>query len=484
MTEETTMRPTILFIFTFLFAFSCPSHAQPDSLWSRTYGGGDEDWCYSVIQTVDGGFALAGTTRSFPAGRNSVILIKTDNEGDSLWSQTFDCGAGDIRCYSLVQTFDGGYTLAGAVDVFGWRDYHFWMARTDENGEILWNRVYGDEMEYGAFISILQTPDSGFAIAGYMNDFMLLRTNADGDSLWSRTYGGENNDRCYCMTQTTDGGFALAGFSDSFGLDGNFWLVVTNSDGDSLWSQSYGVRNERQDVCQAILQTEDGGFILAGDTGEEGVEVLVIRTDADGDSIWSRQFEGEQGRKCKSIIRVQGGGFTLGGVAYVHGHGWDFWLTRLAANGDSLWSFTAGTESTEWCYTAISTADGGFALAGKIDSLGAGANDFWLVKTGPDPCSAPSGPFIHNPSSFILYPAFPNPFNSAATIKYGLPCPGHVTLRIYNPLGQQVGTLFEGYQHPGFHTATLNGGDLASGLYFVRLEAGSRDQITNVLLIR
>ena len=108
----------------------------------------------------------------------------------------------------------------------------------------------------------------------------------------------------------------------------------------------------------------------------------------------------------------------------------------------------------------------------------------WLVKTDPDPVSVPPESFIPHPSIFILSPAYPNPFNSTASIRYGLPYPTHVLLQIYNPSGQRMGTLFEGFQHPGIHITTLKASCLPSGLYFVRLKAAGELFTQKVMLVR
>ena len=179
------MRRTIL-LFTFtMLAFAGTTHAQPDSLWSRTYGGEDWDECRSIIQTEDGGYALAGKTdRTFRAGNDDIWLVRTNVNGDSLWSRTFGGVSNDI-CYSMLQTADDGYALAGQTWSFG---------------------------------------------AGY-KDMWLVITDEDGDSLWSRTFGGENWEACFSMVQINNGSYILAGVTEPYGA-GNYdmWLVKTGPD--------------------------------------------------------------------------------------------------------------------------------------------------------------------------------------------------------------------------------------------------------------
>ena len=215
----------------FLFAPISASAQAPDSLWSRTFGGSLGDACYSMQQTTDGGYILAGSAQSF--GSNAWLL-KTDENGDSIWSQTY---SGSIR--SVQQTSDGGYVLAGAYCLPG--DCNFLLLKTDANGNQIWSRTFGGA-EYDDCQSVQQTWDGGFILAGRTEsfgagnkDFWMVKTDINGDSLWSRTFGGTLAEYCYSVQQTTDGGYMLAGHTRSFGWAcPNFWLVKTDENGDSL----------------------------------------------------------------------------------------------------------------------------------------------------------------------------------------------------------------------------------------------------------
>ncbi len=481
------MRYAIILFTITLLALTVTAHAQPDSLWSQTFGGEEIDICNSIIQTADGGYALAGYTRSFGAGEYDMWLVRTNADGDSLWSRTFGGEEVDY-CFSIIQTTDGGYALAGFTND------DMWLIKTDENGESRWSRTFGEEGG-GWCYSVIQTADGGYALGGWNSsngdngvDMWLVKTTANGYTLWSQTFGWVGYDNCYSVIQTADGGYALAGVTSSFGVgEDDMWLVKTDADGDSLWSRTFG--GWEDEFCSSIIQTEDGGYALAGRTSSFGAgfyDMWLIKTDADGDSLWSRTFGGESYDVCSSIIQTADGGYALAGCTRSFGAGGrDMWLIRTNTDGDSLWSRTFGGRDTEGCNSMIQTVDGGYALAGATSSFGAGNGDFWLVKTGPDPASAPSESFIPLlPSSFILFPAYPNPFNSVTTIRYGLPYPGNVSLQVYNPFGQRIGTLFEGYRQSGIHTTTMPATNLPSGLYFVRLKASDQMFTQKIMLVR
>ena len=468
------MRNIILLITIAMLSIASTAHAQPDSLWSRIFGAGGSDMCTSLIQMADGGFAMAGYTYSFGAGDCDFWLVRTDAEGDSLWSHTFGGRRSDY-CRSLIQTSDGGFALAGSTNSFGAGYRDFWLVKTNTDGDSIWSRTYGGGGDDLCF-SLIQTEDGGFALAG--SNYLLVRTNAEGNLLWQSTYSEGGSNTCRSVIETADGGFALAGdtYTRPPGNVFDFRLVRTNNRGDLLWSSTIGGWNV--DNCHSLIQTADGGFTLAGYTDSfledrnDPADFWLVRTNARGDSLWSRTFSGmsnsNPGQGC-SLIQVVNGGFAVAGS--------NFWLFRTNAEGDSLWSRTyADRRHGGICESMIQTVDGGFALAG--------GTPFRLVKTGPDPVSAPSESFISHPSSFILYPAYPNPFNSTTTIEYALSFPAEVSLNIYNLSGRRVETLFNGRQQAGVHSVTFNAGNLPSGLYFVRLEDSGQAFTKKVMLIR
>jgi len=385
----------------FLFVLIAPSLAiaQPDSLWSRTFGGSGQDFCYSVQQTTDGGYILAGRTSSYGHGYDDFWLVKTDANGDSLWTRTFG-GDGDDECRSVQQTSDGGYILAGYQR--SWTPFSDgWLVRVDANGDSLWTRNFNaGGNDY--FKSVLQTPDGGFAVVGITdgsgaghNDFWLVRTDSSGVEIWSRTYGGSSNDFCYSLQQTSDGGYILAGNTLSFGAGSeDYWLVKTDANGDSLWSRTFGTSG--QEYGSSVAQTSDGGYIFVG-TGEGfgGLQDFwLVKTDVNGDSLWSKVLGGSGYDACDAVQQTWDDGFILAGHTDSYGVQYsDFWLIRTDENGDTLWTATYGGNEHDDCYSASLTSDGGYILGGRTQSFGAIGNDIWVVKTERDPLLAPPGSF-------------------------------------------------------------------------------------------
>jgi hypothetical protein len=203
--------------------------------WQRTYGGGDDDVGYSVQQTSDGGFIVAGNAHSFVMGLDQVYLVKTNVQGDTLWTRTYG-GSSYEEGYSVRQTSDGGYIITGGTRSFGTGTpdrYNLYLIKANAQGETAWTRVYGGLGEDQGY-SVQQTSDGGYIIAGVMTESIasadsnlwLIKTDASGDTVWTRTIGGTDDDVGYAVQQTSDGGYVITGATMSFGAGRNdVWLV-------------------------------------------------------------------------------------------------------------------------------------------------------------------------------------------------------------------------------------------------------------------
>jgi len=263
--------------------------ADPSLSWSKTFGGEDSDWAFSVIQTSDGGYALAGYTGSYGAGGEDFWLVQTDSAGNEEWNKTFG-GEDSDWAFSVIQTSDGGYALAGYTGSYGAGGEDFWLVKTDSAGNEEWNKTFGGENSDWAR-SVIQTSDGGYALAGYTEsygaggeDFWLVKTDSAGNEEWNKTFGGENSDWARSVIQTSGGGYALAGITESYGAGGvDFWLVKTDSSGNEEWNKTFG--GEDPDWALSVIQTSDGGYALAGVTesyGAGGFDFWLVKTEGEG----------------------------------------------------------------------------------------------------------------------------------------------------------------------------------------------------------
>lgn len=347
--------------FTIFLILTSSLPAQVDSLWSRCYGGNQsEEEAFSLVQTGDGGFALAGDFRSWQWNEEiySFHLVRVDENGTLLWSRTYGEVERDEECRGLVATRDGGFALAGWM-ISPRGDADFLLVRVNGQGEPLWTRTYGGEGNDYCH-SLIQTADGGFLLAGVLNgdmdnifigDFYLVRTDAQGNQVWAKTYRGPYLDWAFSITPTSDGGFALGGVTGGPGTYGNFWLVKINQNGDSLWSRDFGGADD--EICFDLVQTSDGGFALAGIIEyqeREDTDFYLVRTDSEGNLMWARAYGGESDEFLGSIITTPDGGFMIAGETESQGAGGsDIWLLRVDREGRPLWSRTFGGRDNESC---------------------------------------------------------------------------------------------------------------------------------------
>jgi len=276
--------------------FGCPkpySSHNPMSATSfaKSYGGTDFDRAYSVQQTSDGGYVVAGETYSlysFGASYNDIFLIKTDAKGNVQWAKTYGGIYWDY-VYSVRQTSDGGYIVAGGTASFG-AGGDILLIKTDANGNIQWAKTYGGT-DYDWAYSVQQTSDGGYIVAGHTTSFgagyydiFLIKTDANGNIIWAKTYGGTDYDWAYSVRQTSDGGYIVAGYTASFGAGYyDIFLIKTDANGNIIWAKTYGGTD--YDWAYSVQQTSDGGYIVAGYTASFGAgesDIFLIKTDANG----------------------------------------------------------------------------------------------------------------------------------------------------------------------------------------------------------
>ncbi len=369
--------------------------------WSRTFGGGADDMARSVRQTHDGGYILAGSTRSFGAGEEDVYLIKIGADGNEGWSKTFGGTRGD-EAWSVQQTTDGGYIVAGRNSSVR-RDGDVYLMKTDANGSEVWSKTFGGTDSDGGF-SVQQTSDGGYIVAGVTESFgegwddvYLIKTDADGNEGWSRTFGGLGRELLSSVQQTSDGGYILAGFSNSFGTGESDWdayVIKTDGNGREVWSRIFG--GDWNQYSHSAQETSDGGSIVAGTTctfGAGPFDIFLIKTDADGNEAWSRTFGGKAMDEGYSVQQTTDGGYVVAGNTDSFGAGdGDVYLIKTDADGNEVWSRTFGGTDVDYGNSVQQTSDGGYVVAGITWSFGAGAWDVYLIKTDQNGNAPPPEP--------------------------------------------------------------------------------------------
>lgn len=348
---------TFTFVLIFILMLSSnrvtSANSQPSQLqWTKTYG---TYAGYGVIQTTDGGYAIAGYAATYgPHGyyNRSALLIKTDGVGEIQWRKTYSNELG-YPVLSVMQTKDLGYILS---------THGGHLLKLDADGNIQWNKTYGVSLSASFAI---KTSDGGYVLAGWMRnnynfmDTLLVKTDQSGFVLWNKTFTtSESSDvLVYGLMETKDGGYALTGqWEDSY-----FWLATTDSAGNLLVNQTYNVSNLAS-YSESFANTVDGGYLLAGG---DGSKAWLVKTDAQGNMQWNRSYAG---LSFVSVAQTVDGGYIAAESNA---------LVKTDASGNVQWD-TGNLLSEKGLNSVIVTKDGGFAVAGGSEY------NVWLAKFAPE----------------------------------------------------------------------------------------------------
>lgn len=260
-----------------------------DVIWENTYGGDDYDGAYHIQQIEQGNYVIVGSTSSFGKGGKDIIIIKIDSLGNIIMEKTYG-GIHDDYGQSVQKTKDGGYIISGSTSSFGSGFSDFYLVKTDSIGNVMWSKAYGgigeDFCEFAQ-----QTSDGGYVIIGStwsfgsgMDDIYLVKTDSLGNILFTKSYGGTGWDEGFSIAQTRDNGYIIAGetkvLSGSSAED--FYLIKTNSLGDTLWTKTYAFDASSNDFGRFGCTTLDGGYVITGWTGLFNSDIYLVKTDSQG----------------------------------------------------------------------------------------------------------------------------------------------------------------------------------------------------------
>ena len=477
---------SIIIFFILIIGSGIPGvYAQQDTLWTKTYGGSGWDEGHSVQECSDGGFIIAGETESFSPGEYDVYLIRTDKNGDTLWTKTYG-GPDWDRGYSVQECSDGGFIIAGETGGCfdcGSSTVDVYLIRTDENGDTLWTKTYGGTEGDGSF-SVEECSDGGFIIAGGTRSFgsgkadvYLIRTDKNGDTLWTKTYGGPERDEAYSVQECSDGGFIITGETKSFDADSvDVYLIRTDKNGDTLWTKTYG--GPKYDGGYSVQECSDGGFIIAGETESWGYYVYLIRTDENGDTLWTKTYGKGIDNTGYSVQKCKSGGFIIAGKESSFDEWDDIYLIRTDENGDTLWTKTYGGSDPDRGWSVQECSDGGFIVVGGTMSFGAGGYDVYLIRIKPEQGIEED---IEKDVKFFLnaYDILKN----EVKIRYSLPKKMKVNISIYNSLAQKITTIVNGTENKGYHTVYWDAKKFSRGIYFIKFKAEGYKEIKKIILL-
>jgi len=489
--------------------------------WQNTIGGNSADQFNELVATPDGGYLMGGYSFSDASGdktedaigEEDYWVVKVDALGQVQWDNTIG-GSDEDQLFSVANALDGGYVLAGgsrsnssadkSEDAIGLRDY--WIVKLDVNGVIEWdNTIGGDDHDFAT--SIEPTADGGYIVSGRSesnisgdktedslgtDDYWVLKLDTNGDIVWQNTIGGNSTDYVYAMDITDDGGVVLAGYSQS-GSNGDkteprigrsdYWIVKLDDNGVIEWDNTIGGTDD--EGVWDIKQTSDGSYIVAGwsdsdasgDKDEDAIgsrDYWILKLDTAGVIIWQNTIGGESLEEWSNIALSDDGGLVIAGYSSSNVSGdktdnsyndtRDYWVVKLNSAGLVEWDDTIGGDGQEFLWDMIGTDDGGYVLGGHSSSGisgdktedNIGSSDYWIVKLGST-LGLDDRLFTESVS------VYPNPTKDVLNISLETGIIEKIT--IYNVLGSELKNIFnkDSVDKP------IDVSDLQSGVYFVQV---------------
>ena len=508
--------------------------------WNLRYGGTGNENFTTIIKTVDGGYLSGGYSNSGATGdkiqnsrgENDYWIVKSDKNGKKLWDQCYG-GPGDDYLNRIIPTLDGGYLLAGSSRSTigsdktqpsrGDRDY--WIVKISNQGVKQWDKRFGGS-GYDELKKVIQLATGEYILAGYSNspangdksqgsqgdnDFWLVKISKTGTKIWDKRYGGKLNDALSGIVETAEGGYLLGGSSESSkGGDksqvsrgkSDFWLVRVDKNGKKLWDKRYG--GSGQDEAFS-LGSNGKEFFIAGQSdspaggdktrgSQGGKDYWFIKVTSTGVRVWDKRYGGNKDDDLKASILTQDGGFILAGKSFSDKSGLksqdsrgnsDYWIVKADKDGMYQWDKRFGGSGAEDLRAITQTPDGGLLLAGKSDSdvsgdrtqPSQGGTDFWLVKVAPETkpiIAAREAVESEEPvikAGQVNLNAYPNPFSDKVTVQFILPETQPATLKVYDSQGREAATLFQGeVQANQENEVEWKAGSKATGLYILQLQ--------------
>ena len=440
-------------------------------------------------------------------------------------------GSVDDRAYSIQQTTDGGYIIAGFSnsndgDVTGNHgDYDYWIVKLNSTGAIEWQKSLGGTgIDWAQ--SIQQTTNRGYIVAGWSNsndrdvtgnhgriDYWIIKLNSTGVIEWQKSLGGTGNENPNSIQLTTDGGYIIAGFSGSndgdvtghhgTSISADSWIVKLDSTGAIEWERTLG--GTLVDAANSIQQTTDGGYIVAGYSGSNDGDVTgnhgstdswIVKLNSTGAIEWQKSLGGTGIDWSRFIQQTTDGGYIVAGHSYSndgdvtgnHGND-DCWIVKLDNTLAIQWQKSVGGSLGDAAFSIQQTNDGGYIVAGHSDSNDGdvtgnhGASDYWIVKL-----NAIIG--INEIQNSILdFQITPNPFSGETVISFTLSSSKKAEFIIHDIEGRVIKNLNSKNLCNGTNKilwdATNNtGSKVDNGIYFITIVSDNISETKKVVVLR
>ncbi len=400
--------PFLVFTWVSLIPNLLFSQSFPQQLWQKTYTHKKAQKAHDIIQTSDGNFVMAGVMAGH-ADEYDLWLAKVNKNGMLIWEKRHG-KKGEEAANAVIETQDGGLVAVGYQANFWLETTQLWLIKTDASGNLLWEKNYQMGLTDNRGMDIILTKDGGFAITGattpngkLLADVWLLKTDASGNLQWQQNFDGGSRDEGYALVETANGDFVIGGLTTSplSGMDA-VCLIRANARGQHIWDKNF--HTFHSSAAMDLVATPDKGFALAGwgQNTEKYFDVLLLKTDADGQLQWQKNYGGSAGESAYSLLAHPNGNYTVAGYTASKGAGgMDIWLLEIEKNGQLLSDKVYGSSLTDEAKALCFTRNGGIAVAGIQNQnyfLGEKSDAWMAVFAGDKSISNQTqSPYFQNP---------------------------------------------------------------------------------------
>ena len=469
-----------------VFIFQLTLWAQaPDTIWTRVFGGDiSQDWGFSFVATGDSGFVILGATQK-DNSLEDLWIFKIDKNGHLLWSKTY----GNPQSYyeigrCIIKTKDDNFIVCG----FCTRDHNDfnWLLKFNSEGDTLWTRTCGiSGLSAGAW-SVKEVENNNLVVLGITTSFpedlglSLNKVDSSGQTLWSKFYPNAASFVALpTFIVTKDNNYVLL---SNVNGPSDVLLLKTDSEGDTIWTRTFGGAGWQYGY--SIVEAPDGGYIITGSAdppvSQNYQDLWIFKVGPNGDLIWSRTYGESAGSEIGyGIIRVPPDGYLIAGSRGIFDS--DIWIMRINSVGDTLWTKTVGGQNTDESYAALKTFDDGYLILGWSSSFG--FSNSWLIKLAQEPSFVQGSQEIIS-TEYSIFQNYPNPFNPSTTIEYSVPHLTQVQVKVFDVLGNEIETLVNEEKPSGTYRVNWNAANLAGAIYFYQLRTGDFIQTKKMILLK
>lgn len=350
--------------------------------------------------------------------------------------------------------------------------------------DTLWSKVYEGGLQRDGCLRIIPTYDGGYLLGGYQHtadesdDFVLVKVDSACNQQWRQVYRWEYHDCLNSIAQTPDSCYLMCGYSDVEGSTGV--IAKIDSSGELVWTDFYGGHG-----CYLydVTVLANGNIVASGKSGGRG---YLIELDSEGEVIWQ---EGYYNGFFKRMLKTNDGGYILAGESSAFGNGNQGYILKADSDGEVIWNLYFGPIEDAIFYSVLLLEDNSYLFAGECYPREANLGrytEFWLVRTEPDSFDVNDVVLLDPsfPSFYSFEPPYPNPFNSTVNLNFTLPQMSQVSLSIYDLSGREVARLWEQETLAGFYTVNWNADAFPSGTYFAEIATDGRHDRRKLVLLK